>query len=267
MRTNTPTPLMTVCVLTYGEHFELAHQCIESIRANTARPLYRLVVGANAVGTATDDYLGGLQRAGHIDQLHCSRRNLNKCPMMRRMFEDVNTPYIFWFDDDSYLIEAGALDRQLQAAQRSSAETMMWGSRAGCNDPATFIDIPDVEKLVRTAPWYGGLTPPGRLPGGKGEFNYEGRGTGNPWWQFIVGGFWLIRTEAIRALDWPDRRLTKLGDDVLLGEALRQQGWTIENTGAPGVAINRAPRRGELGGLGTVTGRGGLTLSSVEISR
>ena len=267
MKKRTKSPPLTVCVLTYGEHFDLAQRCIESIRANTTRALYRLLVGANAVGSRTDDYLRGLLRAGHIDRLHRSRRNLNKCPMMRRMFHSVKTPYICWFDDDSYVTETGALERQLEIARRSPVGTVMWGCRAGCNNPSTFIDIPDVGKFVRTARWYGGLTPPSWLPGGKGEFNHEGRGTGNGWWQFILGGFWLVRTRAIRALDWPDRRLKKLGDDVLLGEAVRQQGWTIQNIGPCGVAVNQAQRRGEVGGLKAIRGRRAVTLPSVEISR
>src|SRR5437764_14283304 len=98
MKTPPRSPPLTICVLTYGDYFELAERCIESIRANTARALYRLVVGANAVGSRTDGYLQGLRRTGHIDRLHRSRTNLHKCPMMRRMFRDVNTPYLCWLD-------------------------------------------------------------------------------------------------------------------------------------------------------------------------
>jgi GT2 family glycosyltransferase len=125
----------------------------------------------------------------------------------------------------------------------------MWGRQALCDHPCTFIDIDNVEEFIRTAKWYRGLTPPGRAPGGKGEFNFEGRGTGDPRWEFILGGFWLMRTWAIRAMDWPDRRLVNLGEDVLLGEAVRQQGWSIENAPKLGIAINQAPRRGPDGGL------------------
>ena len=57
----------------------------------------------------------------------------------------------------------------------------------------------------------------------------------------------MIRTTAVRALDWPDPRLVKMGDDTFLGEAIRQQGWEIMDNGSPGVAINTAPRRGDPG--------------------
>jgi GT2 family glycosyltransferase len=256
-------------VLTYGPHFDLVHRCIESIRTHTDRAFYRLVVGANAVGPETDAYLRELDRTGAIDRIHRSRRNINKCPMMRRMFREVKTPFICWFDDDSYLTEPRTLERQLKLARRSSADTMMWGARAKCNHPCLFIDIPDVDKFVRTALWYRGLTPPSLRPGGRGEFNYQGTNHGNGWWEFLLGGFWLIRTRAIRALDWPDRRLKKLGDDVLLGEALRQQGWTIQHTAERGVAIDQAARRGDAGGLAParLQRRPALSLSKGRRSR
>jgi hypothetical protein len=244
-----PPPPVTVCVLTYGNYPRLARRCLESIRRHCDRKMYRLVVGANAVGAETAAYLKSLLHEGHIDHVHFSRRNLNKCPMMRRMFEGVDTEFIWWFDDDSYFREPKAMERHLHIAQRSPDTTVMWGFEAECTHPSTFINIQDVKKFIRSAPWYGGLTPPSWEPGGKGEFDFQGRGRGDPRWRFILGGCWLIRTAAIRAVDWPDRRLIKLGDDVLLGEAIRQQGWQICNTMMQGVATNQARRRGQRGRL------------------
>lgn len=57
----------------------------------------------------------------------------------------------------------------------------------------------------------------------------------------------MIRTAAVRALGWPDPRLFKMGDDVFLGEAIRQQGWGLENLGMLGIAIGTGPGRGALG--------------------
>jgi len=48
-------------------------------------------------------------------------------------------------------------------------------------------------------------------------------------------------------MDWPDPRLVKLGEDVFLSEAVRQQGWEIAHVAAPGVAINTSARRGDPG--------------------
>jgi GT2 family glycosyltransferase len=163
------------------------------------------------------------------------------------MFEGVNTEFIWWFDDDSHVTEHDALSRWLKAGCASPDSTVMWGQLCRCNSPADFTDLEDVRGFVRSAPWYRGFPPPTWRPGGKGDFNFENRGCGDGRWDFIVGGCWLVRTSAVRALDWPDRRLVKLGDDAFLGEAIRQQGWNVENTGTPGVAINTEPRRGQAG--------------------
>jgi GT2 family glycosyltransferase len=240
-------PSVTICVLTYGDHPELARQAIESIRKYCPRSEYQLVVGANAVGGGTAAYLEARKAAGDVDHLIRSAVNLNKCPMMRRMFELVTAEFIWWFDDDSYVIAPDAFSQWLGAANAAPASAVMWGEVNRCQWQTDFTDLEDVVGFVRSAPWYRGLPPPSWRPGGKGEFNFKNRGCGDGRWDFIVGGCWLIRTSAIRALDWPDRRLVKLGDDVLLGEAIRQQGWELGNIGRPGVAINTEPRRGQAG--------------------
>jgi GT2 family glycosyltransferase len=200
------------------------------------------------VGNQTLAFLQSLERAGEIDELVVQRDNLNKCPMMRRMFEHVETELIWWFDDDSYIIDPAAFDHWRGRAERASAQTVMWGKVAVCDHPSAFApDLPDAVGFVRSADWYCGLTPPSWKVGGRGEFDFEGRGTGDGRWFFVLGGCWMIRTRAIRALNWPDRRLIKLGDDVFLGEAIRQQGWLVQNVDEPGVAIDTEPRRGSIG--------------------
>jgi len=244
-------PKVTLCILTYGGHLELARQAVESIRKNCPRSEYHLIVGANAVCNETLSYLESLHAAGDLDHLIHSVENINKCPMMRRMFERVETEFIWWFDDDSYLTAPDTLSQWLGAAGAAPASTVMWGELNRCRWRSDFTDMEDVEGFVRSAPWYRGLPPPSWRPGGKGEFNFQNRNCGDGRWDFIVGGCWLIRTSAIRALDWPDRRLIKLGDDVFLGEAIRQQGWELGNIGRPGVAINTEKRRGDPGSCAT----------------
>jgi hypothetical protein len=240
-------PKVTICILTYGDYPHLARRVIESVRTHCPRSEFRLVVGANAVSEQTASYLEHLQATGEIDHLIRSVVNINKCPMMRLMFDRVNTEFVWWFDDDSYITGPEAWLRWLGDASAAPASTVMWGGLCRCKTPGDFTDLDDVVAFVRKASWYRGLPPPSWRPGGKGEFNFENRNCGDGRWDFIVGGCWLIRTSAVRALDWPDRRLVKLGDDVLLGEAIRQQGWQLGNIGNPGIVINAEARRGRAG--------------------
>lgn len=238
-------PRVSICVLTFGDYPHLAKRVLESIRTKCDRSEYELIVGANAVGAETAQYLGKLHASGDIDHLILSRENLNKCPMMREMLRKVHSEFIWWFDDDSYIEEEEVLERWLAAAQQAPQSTVMWGQMAFCDRTTAFApSVSNAVSFVRSASWYRGLPPPSWKPGGRGQFNFEGRGTGDGRWVFLLGGCWLIRTSAIRALDWPDPRLQKEGDDVFLGEAIRQQGWNCMNIGTAGVEIDREPRRG-----------------------
>jgi GT2 family glycosyltransferase len=238
-------PAVSICVLTYGNYPDLAKRCIESIRSNCNRSLYRLIVGANAPSVETEDYLRHLHTAAAIDRLIISRSNINKCPMMRQMFASVTTEYIWWFDDDSFITEPNAIERWLEIASTSPATVAHWGHQFYFGHEQDFSYGADVVSFVKESPWYRGKAPPSWKPGGKGEYDFERRGTGDGRWFFVTGGCWMIRASAIKALDWPDPRLVKRNDDVFLGEALRQQGLEARDIGPLGVVINTGPRRGE----------------------
>jgi GT2 family glycosyltransferase len=242
-------PAVTVCVLLFGDYPRLAAQTLNSIARYAPRPDYRLIVGANAVSRDSLNLLDRLQNSGTIDDVIVSPSNLNKCPMMRRLFERVNTELIWWFDDDSYLTGAEPPEAWLKEVRSSAPSTVMWGKLSWCDSTIGFNHFNERTTLefVRSAAWYRGLPPPSWRPGGKGEFDFQGRGTGDGRWYYLAGGCWMIRSETVRALDWPDPRLVKMGDDTFLGEAIRQQGWKFKDIGSLGVAINTEPRRGERG--------------------
>ena len=115
-RASSAIPKVTICVLTYGNYPGLARQAIDSIRRYCPRAGYRLLVGANVVCAETLDYLQRLSQNGDIDQLIISDVNLNKNPMMRRMFEQIDTEFIWWFDDDSYIFKDGTFSAWLEIA-------------------------------------------------------------------------------------------------------------------------------------------------------
>jgi hypothetical protein len=236
-----PHPV-TICVLTYSDYPILARRCLGSIMKYCERGLYRLVVGANAVGSETHSFLTLLYQSGLIDRLIISPKNIGKSPMMRLMLQGISSDFLWWFDDDSYIVDARALPGRLQIARHMDERTVMWGQEMFCDHGEAFCDG-DPVAFVRSAPWYRGLTPPSWEPGGKGELNWNDQGTGDGRWNFLTGGGWFARMAALRELDWPDRRLKTLGDDVFLGEAIRQHAWKIHNIGTLGMEINAEPRR------------------------
>ncbi len=240
-------PVVTICVLTFGDYPELAKRCLSSILHYLDRDHYHLVVGANAVGERTEAYLETLHAQGKIDRLIKSPININKCPMMRRMFELIDTEFVWWLDDDSSIVGESALDDFLNGAREAPMNDVMWGKLLYTDWSPDQLHGPDfAQQFVRTAKWYQSLSPPSWDPGGKGEMNFRNKGGGDGRWFFIVGGCWWMRMSAIKALDWPDPRLIKGNDDIYLGEAVRQQGWRIVHVDFP-VAIDQSERRGNAG--------------------
>src|SRR5687767_9414542 len=128
-------PAVSICVLTYGEHAPLVRRAVDSIVRHCPRPEYELIVGANAPGKETIVCLQMMREIGAIDSLINSPVNLNKCPMMRQMFARVTAEFIWWFDDDSYIVDASALPTWLEIARKSPASTVMWGQTAQCDHP------------------------------------------------------------------------------------------------------------------------------------
>lgn len=239
-------PAVTICVLTYGDHPGLARRSLGSIFRHIPPSTFSLLVGANAVGPRTERYLRDLKARQQLNGLIISKTNLHKCPMMRRLLARVKTEWVWWFDDDAFLRDPEVAARWLHAANTAPPEVAMLGAEAVCEDARTFFRKgEDPVQFTRSAKWYNRLPPPSWRPGGKGEFNFEGRNLGDGRWHFITGFCWLARVRVLRQLDWPDPRLLRVGDDVLLGEALRQHDYRWLNLGLDGLGGHRHPRRGD----------------------
>ena len=225
-------PPVTICVCTYGDHLAFVKRCLESIRPRCARNSYRLAVGGNEVSPAVREYLRRLRGEGAIDRLHLSPVNLNKSPMMRRLFADVRTEFVWWFDDDVEVVDPGALEVRLFLAREASRRTVLWGDLYTCDLDRWQDDGIDVRAWIRGAAWY------------------RGRPIGARRWSFPTGANWFVRTAALRAMDWPDPRLVLTAEDVLLGEAIRQQGWSMVDVGRLGIRVwpeaSRGPDRHDI---------------------
>lgn len=223
-------PWLTVAMVTYGDHLPLARRCLDSIWTTLPPHHAEVLVGANAPGAGTREWLLDQTRRGRIHRLLISESNLFKCPMMRLLLEAARGDYLWSFDDDSHVLDPGVADRWLAQVQAGSPRVVGWGGTCVIRHPEGFSTLDDARRWVTHAPWFRGLEPPGT--------------PGNEDWWFVAGGCNWFRTSALRALDWPDPRLLHTSEDVLLGEAVRQHGWHLANIADLGVLISDAPRRG-----------------------
>jgi hypothetical protein len=213
------TKEVTVCVLGYGDYPHLMTRCLSSILAFCPRERIEIFVGLNNPSPMLDGVVAEQLAAGNVDRVFRSELNRNKCPAMREMFAEALTPYVWWFDDDSHIKEPSAYYRWMDAAYGLSPMVGAWGH-------VFYIGGSDyLKNQTRNAPWYRGLP-------------FE-----ENWW-FPTGGCWMARTDVVHGLGWPHVGLIKRQDDVLFGEALRQNGFKIQDIGPSGVLISDHDRRG-----------------------
>jgi hypothetical protein len=209
--------------LLYGDYTVLHERLLESLhRAVPDSVPVRL--WCNQVGEETRRKLEGEPRRSW--SVMARGENIPKYRAMREMFHEIrdtscNAEWVVWFDDDSW-IEAEDWYPVMQEVTRPSGVCYV-------GEPWGIHYLPGQWDFIRAAPWFRGKDPP----------LHEGR----PVVWFAQGAYWWLRTDVLRAIDWPDPRLSHNGGDSLLGEAVRQQGFTLTPC-AYGVRVNDSPRRG-----------------------
>jgi GT2 family glycosyltransferase len=217
---------ITICALFFGDHTELCRRLLDSLYSNTDPAAFELRCGLNAAVSETRKLVTSARRRRGNVRVCESRRNIRKCPMMRRLFHQrrIDTEWTLWFDDDSFVSRPDwLLSWALAVESRPDAD--VFGS-------IRFVTAsPRIQRFIESASWY------------RGKPLATNPATGEPWLEFVVGGFWAVRSRLIYEIDWPDPRLIHFEDDYIFGEALRQR----DAVTAPfdsGVVIDDAPRRG-----------------------
>lgn len=225
LRLTLPTELFTICVLCYGEHFELASRCLNSLCSADRVPGLDLRIGLNSVCESTRSLACQLAP----ESIWESPTNRHKYPVMREMLHGsrpVTRPFTMWFDDDSFITQPLSdwlqliVDRMQIADLLGSVYRAPWQGRQ--------------QEFVRQQAWYAGKDPAAR-----------------PHVHFATGGWWTMRTPVLYKYDYPWPFLDHRGGDVLLGELCHQQNLRLVHF-RQGVCINadahgresRSPRRG-----------------------
>jgi GT2 family glycosyltransferase len=209
---------VTIAVVCYGDHRDLAERFFTSLYSRTDPACFTLRVGLNEVTAATASLVAEFSARYRNIRIFNEPKNIFKDPLMRRMFseEPLETEWVIWFDDDSYVVRADWLHRLALQMERQPS-VAQWGQR----HLLWRID-PETEAFIKTAPWYRGMPlPVGTAPDGRRAMEFH----------FATGGFWAIKAAALQAID-----------DFLLGEALRQAGYEVGHF-EYGLRVNDAPRR------------------------
>jgi hypothetical protein len=223
---------VTAFACCWGDHHALAKRCVDSILETVPARRLDLRVGANQVCDKTRAYLEGFP-PGVITKVYYDRGDPNdpkarkKYPCMRQMFWDpecpIVTPYVVWFDDDSWAADKGWLAQLARAVVDNHGHgCRMYGTKFYHDLTPYRSSGYSPERWFRSAPWWTGR--PLRV---RGNPNLESpNGTVI---EFVTGGFWALAAEVLRAADVPDTRLRHNGGDVTIGEQVHQAGFKIKD--------------------------------------
>lgn len=219
---------LTVAVACYGDHAVYAERCLRSVErvmrnAAAAGRAVDLRIGVNVIGDDTRKIV--LRTAEAVSQFAPARvyeeatagRNVYKYPMMRAMVAVDPAPVgrdLLWMDDDSYFRPSGEIPER-------QGDTLL-GSRYS-------LDVGRAQvEWIKSKPWYAGR------PLGLG------RRMGTASILFATGGWWMVETAFLRSVDYPFLVLRNKGGDWSLGEAIRQQGRSIDQINFANIGINTA---------------------------
>lgn len=220
---------VTICVLCYGPNVVLARRFLDSLYSHTDPSLFSLRAGLNEVEKATHRLFQEYLRKFDNIELFIEPKNVFKNPLMRRLFHErpIASKWTIWCDDDTHFTRPDWLQR-LALKVEHSPDVAMWGwVHVLWRRDKAILD------WIHEASWYRGI-PFLRGTDLDGNRAIEFR--------FAPGAFWAIRTQVLYRLDWPDPRLIQADEDFVLGEALRQNSFSIQNF-KYGVKVNDAPRR------------------------
>jgi ADP-heptose:LPS heptosyltransferase len=229
----------TVFVLCYGDHFDLAKRCLDSIIDSVPPEVIDLRVGCNQVCNSTLQYLKRLP----ITKTYIHTGNDKKYPLMREMFWDskcpINTRYLIWFDDDTYVKDPRWLQYLTNAivAGHNKGERM-YGLKMFHDLSMYSKDGHRAKDWFKNADWHSGRHLRVR--------NNNSEAPNGSVIDFAVGWFWALNTEAMRQANIPDTRLNHNGGDITIGAQLHQVGFNLSQFNKGKVMVS-TPKKEEGG--------------------
>lgn len=150
---------------------------------------------------------------GKIDTLIESKENINKDPMMRLLLERAETEYVLWFDDDTHVMPGWNTAIEEFIAEKHPFDVA--GHIFYCERSEEYI------RFLRNRPWWMHVELQESVV-----------------W-FPTGGFFLARTNFLIENNFPDSRMIKKQDDLLLGDLILQKKGKLLDFGGNRAIMDR----------------------------
>jgi hypothetical protein len=207
---------ITICVLCYGNHYEMHQRCLDSIIRTVPLERLDLRVAANCVGQASLNYIRTLP----VTRTYHYRENAYKYPIMRDMLYDpdvpISTNYFAWFDDNCHIQHNNWLNLFARDVIQQPANVAMYGIKLYYTfdfereDPRPWLEAQSWHKGKHLRTRRGGTAPNGDCS------------------HFCADWFFLMKTDVLKKCLIPPDGAEQKGGDILIGEALYQHGYAIK---------------------------------------
>jgi len=229
---------VTICVLLYGDHFKLAKKCINSIVKILPKELYELRVGMNECCEDTIKHIKKLSPK-YVDRIYEEDKNIDKYPLMTKMFKDIDTEFIWWFDDDCFIKDELAIIKRLKAMDSNKdKKTVVLGHTFFFGRTKNWKTFrPSVNEWCKKQVWYEGK----KEPSGKNEYTEGYCDDDNRKFWFPTGYSWFARTDFIKEIEYP-KGISGAGD-VAMSFAIRQKGYRFQGIGGCHMGLMEVPSR------------------------
>ena len=220
----TSPPFTTIFVLMYGEYPRMHKRMLQALASGTEGLDVEVRIWLNQLGKESLALVEANRQPEWVT--YFSEDNVPKYTAMRLMFNDpekpIESPWITWFDDDTWIVDKTwftTAKRHIDNDPKLAYLGEVW-----------FVHhLPGQWDFIKVSDWFNDK-PPQKIQQ-------------KPGIRFCTGGYVWLRTDWVRKLDIPDKRLVHNGGDTLTGEAFRQ--WDIHPKHCNrGIKVNDGKRRG-----------------------
>jgi hypothetical protein len=197
---------LTLLTATFGDCHRF-RRLLESVEQQ--RGDFEFIVGNN--GSECEALLCSHPR---ISKVVYSPINIQKTSMQARLLQEVKTDWVFWVDDDIVFVDQFAVEYWMQLASQCPVDVAAIGNG--------MTHLFRASSLLDHFPEMAGKQ-----------------------WDFLSGGAWMGRMDALRNINWPPAWLVFKYDDVVMSELLRRAGYKIQVIGFPYIVVPfEHPRQG-----------------------
>ena len=227
---------ITICVLLYGPHYDLAKKCVGSIIEKLPRELYKLRIGMNECCKKTIDYIKSLKE---VDNIYKEEINIDKYPLMTKMFKDISTEFVWWFDDDCFVEKEDAIIKRLEIMDSNQdKKTVVLGHGYFFGAKKSWKSFkPTLKIWCEKQIWYNNKIE----PSGKYEYTKGYCDKIDKRFYFPTGYSWFARNSFIKEIEYP-KGITGAGD-VAIAMAIRQKGYRFQDIHGCSMGLMKVPSR------------------------